>query len=347
MVFFSKLKGMFNYYIIEYPKIRLEKFNSLCLGANPKANIFTKIRHAFGFIYNLIFYKCTLSDYFLFSFYTKSAAEKKTYASGFLNHEFAYYADDSDTIEKCADKAFMSELLKPYLGREYLVSDAMTFDEFRAFTSKNPDFLFKPVDGSRGRGIEKWHCTAENIDELFNTAKENPAILDELIVQHPDVSAVCPASVNTIRYYAYRKGEEIVTMGCVFRMGRGTACIDNYSTGGIAATIDPDTGRIIAPAEDIYAKRYDEHPYSHIKLVGYQIPLWDKVKELIQACTKDYPLNYVGWDVAVRENDCVIVEANPIGGFQAVQVAGAGGKRELMEELMEFAKAHPEYKRTL
>lgn len=347
MINFGKLKGMFNYYLIEYPKARFEKFNDLCLGADPNANIFTKIRYAFGFVYNLIFYKCTLGDYFLFSFYNKSSKEKKTYANGFFNHKFANYADDSNTIEKCSNKAFMSELLKPYLGREYLASEAMTYKEFKEFTFKHPCYLFKPVDGDKGRGIEKWHCTPENIDELYKTAKETPAILDEHIIQHPDINTVCPASVNTIRYYTYRKGEEIVTMGCVFRMGRGTACIDNYSAGGIAATIDAETGRIIAPAEDIYANRYEEHPYSHIKLTGYQIPLWDKVKELVYTCAKDYPLNYVGWDIAVRENDCVIVEANPIGGFQAVQVAGSGGKRELMEELMEFAKAHPENKRKI
>lgn len=119
-------------------------------------------------------------------------------------------------------------------------------------------------------------------------------------------------------------------------MGSGTSIVDNFTAGGVVGAIDIATGRIIAEGEDKKGDRYKEHPFSHIPLKGFQIPNWDKVLSLVDDCAKAYCINYVGWDVAIRENDAVLVEANIRPMIHAYQVAGNGGKRKVYDRLLEL-----------
>ena len=80
-------------------------------------------------------------------------------------------------------------------------------------------------------------------------------------------------------------------------------------------------------------KIYSKHPVSHVQFKGFQIPNWDKVIDLLQSCAADYRVNFVGWDVAVRAHDAVIVEANIIPMIHVFQIAGNGGKKEIFKEL--------------
>lgn len=87
---------------------------------------------------------------------------------------------------------------------------------------------------------------------------------------------------------------------------QGKTFIDNYSSGGLVVSLDLKTGRSIDLAEDMYRNRYnryDKHPATGVALKGFQIPLWDKVIDLVKRAAIHYELNYVAWDIAVRESD--------------------------------------------
>ena len=42
------------------------------------------------------------------------------------------------------------------------------------------------------------------------------------------------------------------------------------------------------------------------------------------------------WDIAICEDWCKLIEANPRGMVNVIQIAGNGGKRELYEKLTEL-----------
>ena len=44
-------------------------------------------------------------------------------------------------------------------------------------------------------------------------------------------------------------------------------------------------------------------------------------------------LNYVAWDVAVRENDVVLVEANPHGMVNVIQIAEDRGRKNSIKPI--------------
>lgn len=80
----------------------------------------------------------------------------------------------------------------------------------------------------------------------------------------------------------------------------------------MAGTVDIENGVINAPAIDRIFKRYLFHPDSKKQIIGYRIPCWDKVIELVVQAANVIPdVRYVGWDIAIDSNNNIqIIEGN-------------------------------------
>ena len=60
----------------------------------------------------------------------------------------------------------------------------------------------------------------EVIEDLYNKFKKSPAVLDELVTQHQELSKLNPSSVNTIRIFTVMIGNECEIIGGSFKDGR-------------------------------------------------------------------------------------------------------------------------------
>lgn len=64
-----------------------------------------------------------------------------------------------------------------------------------------------------GRGIEKWTVSKGSIEDYIIKFKKSPAVLDELVTQHQELSKLNPSSVNTIRIFTVMIGNECEIIG--------------------------------------------------------------------------------------------------------------------------------------
>lgn len=63
------------------------------------------------------------------------------------------------------------------------------------------------------------------------------------------------------------------------------------------------------------------HPDSHYPLVGVKVPNWEICCSSVIEAAKVVPqVQYVGWDVAIPENDVAIIEGNHDPGHDVVQM---------------------------
>lgn len=311
---------------------RIETF----LGRRPTIKDY--IEHTFRWSMDYILYGCTFTDYFGLGFYHMKAAEKKTYHTQRFAMKFDFALDSNESIIKHNSKIYEYTHLKKYFKREQLISTECTYEEFTAFTQRHPVFFVKEDDSDSGKDIERLTATEENRREIYEKVRQFRAVLDEPVVQHPELTRLCPSSVNTIRVVTARVNGEVHIIGAALRMSDGKRIMDNYSQGGVVAAIDKQTGMIIDGATNFANQHFDAHPYTNVPFEGFRIPLWEQVVELVKNAGMDYTLNYVGWDVAVRENDCVLIEANPRPMIRAYQVAGNGGKRAEFQRLYKLWK---------
>lgn len=281
----------------------------------------------------------TPDEYFLYDFASKTEAEK---------HEFV---GDLERTVLCArlynsnpagmvfmDKMKTYESFQKYFKRDVVqVKSEADFEAFKQFVSRHDHYMAKPVAASRGNGIRKEASprTEEEIRAAFKALLEAGAcVVEELIDQDQRIAQLHPQSVNTIRYATYLNGEQLHTIACFIKIGRGESVVDNGGAGGFLAAIDEATGKITTPGKTEYGEVIEVHPDTGIPLVGFQIPEWEELLKLVKELPTVLPeQKYVGWDLALSETKgWVLVEGNSGGQFVGPQISKGQGIRSLVDE---------------
>ena len=178
------------------------------------------------------------------------------------------------------------------------------------------DVIIKPSLTGRGNGVRKIHIedgivdNKQALEELFHEYFAD-YLVQQVIVQHPDMKALNSSSVNTIRIVTYRTGMEVKTVYTVIRIGRRGMNIDNESAGGISAIIHPD-GSIGKYAYGAPGVDNVEFTDTGIKLDGYKVPSYNKAIEMVKQSHMQLPyFNMIGWDIAIEEDGSpVMIELN-------------------------------------
>jgi hypothetical protein len=89
--------------------------------------------------------------------------------------------------------------------------------------------------------------------------------------------------------------------------------VDNMASGNLAAPINVDTGLVSGPAvySDITKKECYAHPITGVNIVGFQIPFWKEVLNLVsEAAQYDTRNRSIGWDVAITNSGPGLIEGN-------------------------------------
>lgn len=132
------------------------------------------------------------------------------------------------------------------------------------------------------------------------------------IIQHPDIAALNPNAVNTMRILSLlHKDGSVKIYSCLLRIGGGKGHVDNFCSGGVAVGIDDD-GKLRKYGYYLNGDRVIAHPVSQKTFLGYQIPSFEAAKQLVKKAHLFVPhFRMVSWDVAIEEDGTpVLVEAN-------------------------------------
>jgi len=207
------------------------------------------------------------------------------------------------------------EILSKYAPDQILDADSqpMPPDAAAALLRDYGGELFvKPLGGSLGRDA----FIARQGASLSFLQDDKAWIVQERLRQHPDLETLYPGSINTLRVVTTTEGGvphfEMVTL----RIGAGGSWIDNAGSGGLAAPVDIETGRIGRPATRRYEYDPDQtqhavHPDTGTPIVGFEFPFFREALDLVTDAAKALPeLSSVGWDIAVLPDGPVLIEAN-------------------------------------
>ena len=291
------------------------------------------IRHFAGVVICYKLYGASIADYFEMRFFEKKHSERKTFFTTYPAKRFIRHIDGAENIYKFRDKIYMYQVIGPFTKREQLICPPDNYQEFENYVRKHKTIIYKPNRNSLGTGIEAWSVDDSDISKLYARALEQPAVLDELVIQHPDIARLNPGSVNTVKIYTFMIEEKCHFIAAEFRMGRSDLIVDNIESGGLAAGVDIETGAIVGTAYDLQMNPYIVHPDTGIKITGFVLPNWDEVLRFTEECAKACPFAYVEWDIAIREKDCVVIEANLNARNCGIQMGVFHGRKEQFQEL--------------
>ena len=273
--------------------------------------------------------QCILNDhigymeYNLFHFVNKSREDRKTYVTFDYSQHLFKTLNDPEYLALFNDKLSFNKIFKEYLGREFLDISEASLDDFAAFCKGKEKIFAKPNDSCSGKGIYRNFIIDKDTDlkELYGYLKDNHLFVEDSIVQHEKMSMLHPSSINTVRVTTVLdKKDEAHAMYALQRIGIGDMSVDNVGSGGVYTVLSED-GRIKNPCwSDKTISTYTEHPTTGMNLIGFEVPYF---KEALELCKKaaqvEKHIRYVGWDIAISDKGPVIVEGNPLPGYDMPQ----------------------------
>lgn len=267
-------------------------------------------------------------DYQEFEFYNLNKLERKTYLTRVKNNAIVKKFNNKEYFKYFDDKHEFNKRFNKYLKREWLVLNE-NYEEFVNFCSNKKDIIVKPIDGCGGVGVELIKLNNKNLKTLYNKLiKNNQLLIEEKIEQNKLVSKLNKSSVNTLRIVTFYDGKKTHILNNVFKIGNG-GVTDNFSSGSMYTFVE--NGHIIVPAIDNKDNIFEIHPISKEKIVGYEIPNYDKAIDLVKECSKVCKeIKYVGWDVAILEDDVCLIEGNCYPGIYQIKPSFLEEKKGLV-----------------
>ena len=289
-------------------------------------------------LFNAYAYGFEPDEYFFYYIEGKTREEKEEYISDLEKDILTYALNDVIDIEIFYDKARTYEKLKKYFKRDAIsIERTADYKRFLRFIKKHPVFVRKSVGMGRGKGVSKVDSRGKDKKALFESLiKMGKQILEELVVQSPEMAKFNPTSVNTVRCPTFRTVRGIELAPCRFRIGQGGSFVDNAGSGGILAGIDPKTGIVFTSGRDEYCNEYITHPQTGLRFEGFQVPKWEELIAVVTEMHELFPnMGYISWDMALTDKGWVLIEANGSGQFIGTQIVEQKGKKRDIAKMLE------------
>ena len=291
-------------------------------------------------VYMYSHYGYTPEEYLYFNFRNKNMDERLSFVADWEHLGYTCAMNDFRNAEIFDNKWKTYNTFKKYYGREVLQCKGGSDKErFIRFVDAHNRFIVKPLDLSAGKGIRIIDVSTLDVGvhdlyDSFIKAYNNIFVVEELILPDRSLEKLHPQSVNTIRVPAVRTDDDVILLHPFLRVCQHGNCVDNAGAGGIMCSIDVETGRILAAA-DKKGHRFEVHPDTGEKLVGFVVPRWDEAKEMVRELAAVVPSNrYTGWDITLTENGWIMIEANRRGQFGGIQTPLQIGFRKELNDVM-------------
>jgi len=217
-----------------------------------------------------------------------------------------------------------------------LDSEIKELCDIKELLVRDKNLIAKPTNGVGGQGIKLLHYNGEGFfsngqkkdwHEISKTLlMSGDVIICEYIRQSEFANYFYPHTVNTIRMLSMRDPEsgKAFIAAAVLRIGTSLSSpVDNVSAGGIACDIDLVSGRLGKALKGFYRsiQCVGKHPDTGARFEGHTIEGWTRICRTIQGAADKFPqLPYIAWDVAMGNDDIVVIEGNAWSDVALFQV---------------------------
>lgn len=276
----------------------------------------SRLRLLLDAFYSTFRYNIAIIDYFNFRFFDLDTTGRETYAGTGFMYEFHREMNPPDKRAILHDKLRFLDAYAPFIRHAHCTIDDVerNSDRFQAVLASSGDcIVLKDALGQCGWGVDVVDASMAQ-DALLKLMRERGYNLVEAYVQqHPRLAELSPSGLNTVRMVTIiDQNDKVHILGAILRMSVNSF-VDNIAMGNIAAPIDPATGKLQSEGvyKDFTKSSVAQHPVTDTQIVGFKIPHWDAVLEMIeQAALHDRSNRSIGWDVAITENGPSLIEGN-------------------------------------
>lgn len=209
------------------------------------------------------------------------------------------------------NKQKFNQEYKDFVKRKWFVYPQTSIAEIRNLKMGGV-FVVKLLNLSSGKGIFTFNPDTDSWEDLEVKLNGHEFLLEERVELCPEIKQLNPPSCNTIRLYSLIDQEgHVKIIDAVIRVGGGNTIQDNFHAKGVVYPLDINTGRVKGCGKDLQNNEYLIHPSTGIYMPGYQIPRWPEVLDFTRkAASLNKKARFIGWDVALTQYGCEMIEGN-------------------------------------
>jgi len=276
-------------------------------------------------IWCALLYNAGYTDYRIAKMYHLNRKQRQTVITRGISNRIVARMNDKAYWHVFDNKAEFNTCFSEHIGREWMaVNTDTTAEQLSLFLSRHDRVIVKPIEGSSGIGIQSY-CSTDwemNVPAFLERLHQNgDCIVEEVLIQHPALQALCPSSVNTVRIATLLGNKKQGVVYAFLRIGNGQI-VDNVDCGGMAARVDLTTGTLLTVGADKQGRVFQHHPITHQAITGFTIPHWNACIQLCEDASKVIPqMRFIAWDVAVTAERPVFIEGNSFPSHAVPQFA--------------------------
>lgn len=277
-------------------------------------------------------YEAAFQDYFDWDFGVLRTSERRTFMTHPKSNHLAQKLNAVEHRLQFSDKARFNTRFAAYLGREWVDLRTTSDQELTQFLHQHDRLMAKVPDSLGGDGVESFESASVLSDVSgfrADRSSRRQFLVEEFLTQVPEMAALCPTSINTLRIVTFRDDRDVHTLARVLKMGNG-GDVDNFSGGGMYTMLDED-GTAHYPAFDGDGAVFSSHPLTNTAIIGFRVPQWEAVGALVASLAQEVPeIPYVGWDIAITPAGPVVVEGNYNTGVFQLKPTATGVRTGLL-----------------
>ena len=281
----------------------------------------------------------TLGEYKMYHLYDADFAGKRDYVNDYDRVKIIKPLNTKEIFDLVNNKYSLYQKIGEYFKRDIVsIVSKEDFPVFADYVAKHPTFVCKPLNDSLGRGVSLETVDPEgDLEAQFSALLKDKMtfLMEERIIPSEKMSVFNKDSLNTVRLIVWYDGENAIPVGSFFRTGRPGSFVDNAGAGGVFASVDYEKGVLNSCGADEKGRLYEEHPDSHVRYEGFEIPNWEGALKVGCEAIKAIGTScFIGWDLALNENEeWVVVEGNGLPQFVHQSPLLHGVKPRLMKDL--------------
>lgn len=219
----------------------------------------------------------------------------------------------------------------------------------QSLLAEHEDFVIKPASGRGGGGIivikEKsdhgWLNMGGKLytltdirthisDIIFGVhsfSLADQAIVEQRILQHPNVSQLSPSGLADVRVILLEDQPALCMIRIATKDSNGTA---NLHQGALGVGIDWESGKTTHASQ--HGQSITKHPDTGTALIGVSLPHWQQIRDIALKVARTVPLKYLGIDIAIGETSPFLLEINARPGIE-IQNVNQIGLRHILENI--------------